>query len=388
MFLSDKKIDSVICIGPAYPLRGGISNFNVALSQSFIKNGINCSICSFSLQYPKILFPGKTQFEEAGKAPENIKIYSTINSVNPFSWFKTAKKIRKNSPDLVIIHYWMPFMAPSLGTIARKIKKNKKTKIIAITHNVIPHEKRTGDKTLTRFFLKSCDGFVALAESVKNDINRFVFSPKAIFNPHPIYDIFGDIIEKKQARKYLNLNPEDKIILFFGLIRDYKGLDILLEAMSDERIKNANIKLVVAGEFYEDKSKYEKIINSKKIKDKVIITGTYIAQDEVKYYFSAADIIVQPYKTATQSGVTQIGYHFNKAMLVTNVGGLAEIIPHNKVGYVVEPEAGKIADALFDFYDKNKEKEFSENAATEKEKYSWKNMINSIIKLYVEIKQQ
>lgn len=375
----------VICIGPAFPLRGGISNFNVALAQSFLNKNISCKIFSFSLQYPNFLFPGKTQFED-GNAPENIEIISGINSINPFSWLKIGKQIRNEEPDFVVINYWMPFMAPSLGKIARKIRKNKKIKVIAITHNVIPHEKRFGDKLLTKYFIRSCDGFVALAESVKNDIYKFEENAKAIFNPHPIYNIFGNIVSKAEARDYLNQKIDDRIILFFGLIRDYKGLDLLLNAMGKSIIKELGIKLLVAGEFYEDKSKYENIIESLNIRDNVILSDKYISSDEVKYYFSAADIIVQPYKTATQSGVTQIGYHFNKPMLVTNVGGLPEIIPHNKVGYVVDPNAEEIAESLADFYNNDKENEFSKNAKAEKQKYSWEKMTSSIIDLFQNLK--
>ncbi len=372
----------IISVGPAYPLRGGISNFNVALSCAFNNNDNNvCKIFSFSLQYPKFLFPGKTQFED-GKPPKNIEIISKINSINPFSWFKVARLIKKENPDIVIVHYWMPFMAPSLGTIVRKIRKKNKTKIIAITHNVIPHEKRMGDKMLTKYFLKSCDAYIALAKSVENDIGKFIDNPVSAFNPHPIYDIFGENIPKAQAREFLKLKENDKIILFFGLIRDYKGLDLLLNALGNNNLKELNIKLLVAGEFYEDRSKYKKLIDSLNIGDNVILVDKYIPSEEVKYYFSAADLIAQTYKTATQSGVTQIGYHFNKPMLVTNVGGLAEIIPDKKVGYVVEPNSNAIAEAIVDFYKNKREEEFSINASIEKKKYSWENMIDTIIALF------
>jgi len=252
-----------IIIGPAYPYRGGIANFNDALCKAFNDEGIESSIISFTLQYPGFLFPGKTQYEENGDSPA-IKIETLINSINPVTWFRVAKKIKKEKPDYIIIRYWLPFMAPCLGTIARSVKKNSNIKVIAIIDNIIPHEKRIGDKVLSKYFVKSCDTFVAMSRSVMDDLKLFT-DKKIIFSPHPIYNIFGEKISKEQALKKLGLNENDKHILFFGFIRKYKGLDLLLEAMANEKVKSLNVKLVVAGEFYDDSQYYHDLIKKYQI---------------------------------------------------------------------------------------------------------------------------
>lgn len=369
-----------IIIGPAFPLRGGIANHNEALCRAFNKKKNASAIISFSLQYPSFLFPGTTQFDN-GTPPSDIQITSEINSINPFTWFRVAKKIRKLNPDYVIVRYWLPFMAPCLGTIARLIKRNKKIKIIAITDNVIPHEKRIGDSMLTQYFVNACDAFVVMAKSVKEDLKKFTDNPNVICIPHPIYDIFGEIVSKQAAQQHLQLNVKDKHILFFGFIRKYKGLDLLLEAMGNQRIKEMGIKLIVAGEHYEDKTIYENLIKQYELEKNIILKTHYIPKEEVKYYFCAADLIAQPYHTATQSGVTQIAYNFERPMLVTDVGGLAEIVPAQKVGYVVEKNSQAIADAILDFYQNNREQRFTENTKGEKKRFLWETFVEEVEKL-------
>lgn len=369
-----------IIVGPAFPLRGGIANLNESLCRAFHDSGIESEVVSFTLQYPEFLFPGKTQYDESGNAPEGVKITPLINSINPFSWGKAVKYIIQQKPDFVVLRFWLPFMAPALGTIAKKLRK-KGVRVIAITDNVIPHESKPGDYQLTKFFLTQCDAFVAMSKSVLKDIETFVSNPKTKFIPHPIYDIFGNAISKKEARKYLNIDEDEKVVLFFGFIRKYKGLDLLLEAFGSSELKSKNIKLIVAGEFYEDEGPYLNQIKQLGIKDRVIFKNNFIPGEEVKYYFCGADLVAQPYRTATQSGVTQIGYHFDKPMLVTNVGGLAEIIPHNKVGYVCAVEAISIADSIVDFFENDRETEFTANVIEEKKQYSWGNMVNGITDL-------
>ncbi len=369
----------IIIIGPAFPLRGGIAHLNESLCRAFIKEGDSAEIVSFSLQYPSFLFPGKTQKEE-GDPPKDISILTKINSINPLNWFSVASFIKKQKPDLVIIRYWLPFMAPTLGTIARLIKSSS-LKIVAICDNVIPHEKRPGDKQLTQYFINSCDAFVVMSKSVEEDLRTFESKKPSTFIPHPVYDIFGKSVSKQEGQKKLNLNPEDKHILFFGFIRKYKGLDLLLNALANNKLKTLNIKLIIAGEFYDNKEEYLHLIKENGLENNVIIRSDFIPSDEVKYYFCSSDIIVQPYHTATQSGVTQIAYHFARPMLVTNVGGLAEIVSHNRVGYVTETNAESIAASLTDFYQNNREKDFSENAAIDSSKFSWENMVKGIKEL-------
>ena len=370
----------VIIIGPAFPYRGGIANFNNSLAVEYKNQGADVTVYSFSLQYPSFLFPGKTQYEE-GDSPEGINIISIINSINPFNWFKVAKKIKKENPDYVIIRYWLPFMAPALGTIAKLIKKT--TKVFAITDNVIPHEKRIGDSLLTKYFVKSCDAFLTLSSSVLDDLSEFTDTKEKIFIPHPIYDSFGEIVDKKQAKQNLGLEENGKYLLFFGFVRRYKGLDIMIDVMADKRIKDLGIKLIVAGEFYNAKEEYLSQINTLGISENIILKSDFIPEEDVKNYFCACDMITQTYRTATQSGVTQIAYHFERPMLVTNVGGLAEIVPHNKVGYVCDINTKDIADCVVGFYDNNKEKQFSENTKTEKKRFTWKELVNGIENLII-----
>ena len=369
----------IVIIGPGHPLRGGLATFNHRLAKEFIKAGDDCSIWSFCLQYPSILFPGKTQYTDE-PAPEGIEIKSVINSINPFNWLKIGSRLKKEKPDIIIVRYWLPFMGPALGTILRKVKKNKHTKIICIADNIIPHEKRIGDKAFTTYFLKSCDAFITMSEKVMDDLLQFQKDKPARLVHHPLYDNFGEIISKTEARKHLGLPANDKIILFFGFIRKYKGLDLLLEAMTDERIKKAGIKLLVAGEFYEDEKPYHDIIEKNDISKQLILRTSFIPDSEVKYYLCAADAVIQPYRNATQSGVTPLAYYFEKPMVVTNVGGLPTLVPDEKAGLVTEPTPTAIADGILKYYQLG-ENYFIPHLRREKEKYNWTNMVNTIIEL-------
>lgn len=371
----------ITIIGPSYPYRGGIALFSNRLAEALIADGHDVNIITFKLQYPRFLFPGKTQFSEDATGSD-LSITRAINSVNPFNWIKVGKQIKAYKPDLVIFKYWMPFMAPCFGTIAKYIKKNNTTKILAVVHNLIPHEKRLGDTMLTKYFLKRIDGFVAMSKSVLADLEKFDTSKPKVFSPHPLYDNFGIPKSKEEALNSLGLDTSFKYMLFFGIVRKYKGLDLLLNAFADKNLNDGSVKLIVAGEFYEDDTAYLNIIKKHQLKDSIIMVNKFIPDDEVVNYFCAADIIVQPYRNATQSGVTQIAYHFNKPMLVTDVGGLKEIVPHNKVGYVVQPNKNEVAKALVDFYQNNRSEEFINGAKEEKKKYSWKKMVDTINTLY------
>ena len=369
----------VIIIGPGHPLRGGLATFNQRLAKEFIESGHECSICSFSLQYPSIFFPGKSQYSDE-PAPEGLVIRSLINSINPFNWISVGNKLKNEKPDIIVVRFWIPLMGPALGTILRRVKKNKHTKIICIADNVIPHEHRPGDTTFTSYFLKSCDAFITMSEKVMADLRSFQKSKPGKIIQHPLYDNFGSALSKEDARRNLGLSQDEKIILFFGFIRQYKGLDILLHAMADERIKKAGIKLMIAGEFYEDKRQYIDLIDQLKIKDQLILRTDFIPDFEVRNYLCAADAVIQPYRNATQSGVTPLAYHFEKPMVVTNVGGLASLVPHEKVGLVAEPTPQAIADAILRFYQLG-ENYFIPHLRTEKLKYSWSSLVNAVTKL-------
>ncbi len=377
---SSKKARKIIILGSAHPLRGGLAAYNERLARAFIQNGDEVKLINFSLQYPSFLFPGKTQFSSE-PPPNDLDIETCVNSINPINWIRVGWKIKKMNPDLLIIKFWIPFMGPCLGTIARIVRKNRKTKIISILDNIVPHEKRPGDRLLASYFVKPVDGFVEMSEQVLNDLDLFDKKKPRQFCPHPLYDHFGDLTSKKTAITKLGLDPAFGYLLFFGFIRDYKGLDLLLEAMADENLKNLKIKLLVAGEFYTDSKPYFDLIEKYKLNDQVIMSNDFIPDSKVADYFNAADIVVQPYKDATQSGVTQIAYHFEKPMITTNVGGLAEIVPDGKVGFVINPDPAEIAASIRRFYDGNHETEFIHNIKTEKLKYSWERMIETIEKL-------
>lgn len=370
----------IVLLGTSYPYRGGLASFNERLVRQFQDEGFDAEIFTFTVQYPSLLFPGKTQYSNE-PAPDNLRIIRCVNSVNPFNWIKVGRELMKSAPDIVIIKFWIPLMAPCFGTIARIAKRNKKTKIVSILDNIVPHEKRWGDKLLAKYFVKSVDAFVAMSKSVMDDLAAFDTVKPRLLMPHPVFDNFGSKIDRKTALSFLKLDENQKYMLFFGIIRDYKGLDLLLQAFSDERFKCLNVKLIVAGEFYNDEERYRKMEQDLNLKDRIIWFDKFIPDSEVRYFFNAADIIVQPYKSATQSGVTQIGYHFERPMLVTDVGGLKEIIPDGKVGYVVKPQADSIAEALLDFFTHDRMKEFEDNLKEEKKKYSWANMTHGIIEV-------
>ncbi len=370
----------ILILGPAYPYRGGIASSSERLAKQFISEGHQVSMYTFTLQYPNFLFPGKTQYTE-GTVPQNLTIQRKVSSVNPFNWLKIGREIRRLKPDILIFRYWLPFMGPCFGTIARIVKKNKHTKIISLFDNVIPHEKRMGDNLFTSYFLKPIDCFVTMSEVVEKDL-KTLDNLKPRFNGvHPIYDNFGDKMSREEALDKLNLDPSFNYILFFGIIREYKGLDLLLEAFSRLNRHENKIKLLVVGEYYGDEDKYQTLIKTLKIEDDLVVVNKYIDDSEVGIYFCASDLVIQPYRNATQSGVTPIAYHFEIPILVTNVGGLPEMVPHEKVGYVVEVSPDAIKNAIQQFYSENKKEEFTSNIKIEKEKYGWEILSNGIIHL-------
>jgi len=371
----------IIIVGTAFPYRGGLAAFNERLAREYVIQGNEVEIITFSLQYPGFLFPGKSQYSTE-LAPEDLKITRSVNSINPLNWIKVGRQIKKKAPDRVIFCYWMAFIAPCFGTIAR-IAKSPKTRMVAMIHNMIPHEPTILDKLFPKYFVKSMDGFVAMAESVVTDIKHFDKDNKPkVVSPHPIYDHYGDALTKKEATMKLGLHGQNDYILFFGFIRHYKGLDLLLEAFADERLRKFPIKLIIAGEFYENPQPYLELIIRLKLDGLVELRTGFIPDNEVKNYFSVADLVAQPYRSATQSGVSQIAYHFEKPMLVTNVGGLSEIIPNGKVGYVVGVETKQISDAMVDFFTNQRSAKMIANIKIEKTKFLWSRMTDAIDGLF------
>lgn len=375
----------VFIIGPAYPLRGGLATFDELFCRAFIAQGHECEIVSYSLQYPGFLFPGTTQFDTSGIEPEGIRIHTLINSVNPLSWIKTAKFIIAQKPDFIVFRFWIPFMAPALGSIARRVRKHG-IGVLAITDNVIPHEKFPAKNILANYFIKGCDGFVTMSKAVMKDLEKFTDTPHRKYLLHPLYTSFGEKVDKKAARRTLGLHEQANIVLFFGLIRAYKGLDLLIDAFQELKDR-PDIRLVIAGEFYKDKQLYLDQIEQYGLKEQVILHGKFIPNEEVKQYFSAADLVALPYRDATQSGVTQVSFHFEVPTLVTNVGGLSEVIPDKKAGYVVEPSGTAIAEAIRDYFANNRMEAFTEGMRNEKKKYDWKIFVDEVLSLYQSVKK-
>jgi D-inositol-3-phosphate glycosyltransferase len=377
VWLKKIKEMKVILVGTAYPYRGGLAAYNERLAREYQKQGHEVEIVTFKLQYPSFLFPGKTQLS-SDAAPMEINISRRINSLNLISWIKVGGYIKSQKPDVVIFCYWMAFFAPCFATIAC-CARSPKTKMLGLIHNMIPHEPTILDKIFPKYFVNKMDGFVAMTDSVVDDINKFDTAQKPkVVSPHPIYDHYGVILPKPIACAKLGLHQDKKYILFFGFIRHYKGLDLLIRAFADERLRAMQVKLVVAGEFYENPQPYLDLIVELNLDRSVVLRNSFIPDNEVKTYFSLADIVAQPYRSATQSGVSQIAYHFEKPMLVTNVGGLAETIPNGKVGYVVDVEISQIADALVDFFSNDRASQMIENIKKEKQRFAWSKMTEAI----------
>lgn len=375
----------LILIGTTWPFRGGgIASFNERLARAFQAQGFKVTIYTFSLQYPSFLFPGKSQYSQL-PAPSDLNIHISINSINPFNWIKVGRIIRTKKAPLVLVRYWLPFMGACLGTILRIVKKNNISTIICIADNIIPHEKRLGDEILTKYFVQPIDAFITLSKKVAEDLTLFS-NKKAITVQHPLYDHFGQTMDKKIARQKLGLPVDEPIILFFGFIRKYKGLDLLLEAMSilqnehDRTPQKLMPKLIIAGEYYEDSTFYTNLIYALGIENNIYSFTHFIPDNEVQWYLNACDFVIQPYRHATQSGVTPLAYHFEKPILVTNVGALPEMVFEDNSGIVTEPNAASIAQGIDRLYELG-EAHFLNHLRKSKQKYSWEVLTNTIISL-------
>ena len=375
----------IILLGTAYPYRGGLATFNERLARQFLSEGHEVEIWTFTLQYPSFLFPGKTQYSSEC-APDGLIIRRVLHSCNPFNWIKVGCELRKEAPDMLICCYWMAFFAPAYGLVSRITKRNGKTRCVALVHNMIPHEPSILDRLFAPYFVKSQDGFVALSESVVKDIEKVESRKSTVgrrktFSPHPIYDHYGERMTKTEACEALGLNASKQYMLFFGLVRAYKGLDLLLAAFAQVKDQLPDLQLIVAGEFYEDEEKYLSQIELSGLANRIIIRNEFIPDADLRKYFGAADLIVQPYKTATQSGVTQVAFHFEKPMLVTNVGGLGEIVHDHKMGYACDPNSDAIATDILDYFTHNRQDSYTAYLIKEKNKYAWSNLTQAFVNM-------
>lgn len=369
----------VLIVGPAHPLRGGLATYDERLCREMISLGHSCEILSFSLQYPSILFPGKTQYS-TDPVPSDITIYSAINSVNPVNWLLTGRRFASQHYDLVIFRYWMSFMAPAFGTLARAFAR-KGARVVAITDNINPHESRFFDKAFTSYFLNGCHAFLSMSKEVQAQARRLQPNKEVAYVAHPMYDMFGPSLNREEALQKLGLNTDDRYLLFFGFIRKYKGLSLLLESFAQSEAAAKGVKLIIAGEFYEDPAPYHEQIKQLNLEDKLVLKTDFIPNAEVSLYFSAADMVVQTYLNATQSGVTQIAYYYDKPMLVTDVGGLAELVPHEKCGFVCKPDATEISQAIDRFYQQQLLAKFTAGVQEEKQKFTWSYLAHTLLSL-------
>jgi len=357
-----------------YPFRGGIAQFNALMYRAFEKEH-TVKAFTFKRQYPDFLFPGETQYVTKEDIADEIPSVEVLDSVNPITFLTTAKKVKQFAPDIFITKYWMTFFGPSLGYVAKIL--NKKAKRISVLDNVIPHEKRFFDGFCNRFFLKHNDGFVVMSDAVLKDLLSIKPDAKYIRVNHPVYNHFPAPIKQEIAQQTLNLDTTKKTILFFGFIREYKGLDLLIQAMN---LLDDSFQLIIAGEVYGSFDKYQELIDNSKAKSRIALFNQYIGDNEVSDYFSAADVCVLPYKSATQSGITSIANHYNLPIIATNVGGLKETIHHHKTGLIVDkPEITEIADAIKAYFDGNFKASFSVEIEKEKLENSWENFVAKII---------
>ena len=370
----------IVILGPAHPYRGGLASIMETMAREYTRRGDEVKVYTFSLQYPSLLFPGKSQTVDT-PPPHDLHIERVMNTCNPLNWVALGHRLRKEAPDMILMKYWTPFMAPCFGTIARIARKNGKTKVVCQIDNVEPHEHHLIDKPFNRYYLGAVDGFVYMSEQVGGELCAYTSAP-AIFSPHPMFEHFGERVERTEAINHLGLDAEKRYLLFFGLIRDYKGLDMLLEAF--EKVEDKELRLLIAGEFYNDKEQYRAVLD--RLGDRVVLHEGFVKDEDVKYYFSAADCVVLPYKTATQSGVTQICYNFCTPVIVTNVGGLAEIVPHDRVGYVCEPSVNGVYDAITKIYEGDTISRFAEAMKDERRRFSWSAMCDKIEEVYAQIK--
>ena len=350
-----------------YPFRGGISQFNAAILQALEEAGHTVKAFNFTRQYPSLLFPGKTQYVTPDDEAARVESEAVLDTANPFSYGKAARAIRAWKPDLLLVRYWMSWFGPSLGYVAR----HAGCRTLAITDNVIPHEKRLVDTPLTKYFLKGCDGFVTLSQAVKEDLLRLRPDARVTVLPHPLYTHFGEKLPREEAEKTLGLAPGKKNLLFFGLIREYKGLDILLEAF---RGLGEDYQLIIAGEPYGPFDRYQAIIDSLPGKERVHLFLHYVKDSEVRTYFSAADVTVLPYRSATQSGISSVSYHFEVPMIVTDVGGLKDTIGDRGTGLLVaRPDSGDVRQGILDYFaDPSLRERFTGAIREEKQRLSWK----------------
>lgn len=371
----------IILVGPVYPYRGGIAHFTEATAHALKERGHDVTALTFTRQYPRRLFPGRSQLESRPPV-RPVPSVRLIDSINPLSWFRAAQHIMREAPDVVLFQQWMPFFAPAFGTIARLLRAQG-IRCLAVVHNALPHERRLGDTALSRYLFNACDGFVALSRMVANDLRRLTSYRVPMQQvAHPPYHQFGDALDAAEARHRLNLPGDAQVLLFFGFVRAYKGLDVLLEALPHIREYLPKVHLVIAGEFYEDEEPYRELIRTQGLTDYVVLHAHYIPTESVPTYFSAADVVVQPYRSATQSGVAQVAFHFEKPVITTDVGELAAEVPDEEAGFVVPPEdPAELAAAVVRFFQEGWADRLEDGVRRTRQRHGWDEVATAVERL-------
>lgn len=367
-----KPVVKIALLSPIYPYRGGIAQFSAMLYKELEKEH-EIKAFSFSRMYPDFLFPGKTQLVEEGDSAQAVPSERKLDSIGPLSYFLTAKAIEKFQPDVLVIAYWMSFFAPAYTVIARRLKKQ--ATVIALLHNVVPHEPHVFDRPLAQMFFRQCHGFVVMSEIVERDLLSLHSGARYTFKHHPIYNHFGKKLSENVARSRLGLDTDKKILLFFGLIRDYKGLDLLIEAMT---YLDDSYQLLIAGEAYGSFQKYRNQIDRSSAKNRIKVMNQYIEDSRVPVLFSAADVLVLPYKSATQSGVLPVAYHYETPVVATDVGGLKAAIEKAGTGMICAPEAVALAHSIQEIFRMGKDN-WILHIRKEKETLSWERFAQALV---------
>lgn len=371
--MATNSSQTVVFLGPAYPYRGGIASFTERLAHQYKLEGWKVKIFTYTFQYPKILFPGKNQLRE-DKPNYELDIERTVHSIRPSTWRATKNKILDLKPNLVIAPHWNPFMSYSLAAILKKLSIPK----VVLVHNLYPHESGYFDTSLVNRIMKVDAKFLTISKSVLAQVQTNYPSVEVSQYPHPYYDHFGASVDKVIAADKVDLPPDRDYLLFFGLVRPYKGLSQLLSAFAKIANKYPNLDLLVAGEFYESVDIYNRIIENDKLESRVIIRDQFIPDRLVSAYFSIADLVMLPYISATQSGVGQIATHFDKPILVTDVGSLGQMTHQGKTGIVVESNSHSIATGIEAFFDQQLTDSLIQNIQQLKKEISWEGLYQHI----------
>lgn len=378
--MTANEVSHITLVGPAHPYRGGIAHFNEMTMQGLAAHGHDVRAVTFRRQYPEVLFPGKTQYARDEAPPEGVPVAArVIDTLNPITWVRAARHVARQRPDAVIFQYWMPFFAPAYGTVARYVRR-RGVRVLSVVHNALPHERHVGDAALGRFFLRACDGFIVMSDAVEGHLAPLRRADATVRRiDHPVYARFGAPVSRRKARRQLGLSAEIPVLLFFGFVRGYKGLHVLLEALPAVVEALPDVRLVVAGEFYDDTAPYRAQIARHGLDDHVLLHDRYVASADVPAYFGAADLIVQPYVSATQSGVAQIAFHFERPVVVTDVGGLAEVVPHERAGFVVPPEdPAALAAAVVRFFREDWRERLTEGVRRQRQRYHPDRLVEAI----------